>query len=128
MYCPNCGKEVSPSSRFCGNCREPMFEHRHRVEEIKKEEKEDTVGYNIPAFWISIVSVALGFLAFVVEITYIGITVGVTSLIMIIIALIKNKKNQVRNSRNIYTLTLSIVGIITNTMWLIFITTILPYM
>lgn len=124
MYCRNCGKEVSPEDRFCGNCREPI--------DTQKQEKEvieaNIVDYNKTAFWLSVISATLAFLAFVKEIMYIGIVVGVVSLIMIIYVLIKNKKNNVGNTRNFYTLSLSIVGIITNTMWLLFTLYILPNM
>lgn len=122
MYCRNCGKKVSSEDRYCGNCREPLSVHKQEKEVIEIK----TIDYNKPAFWLSVVSASLAFLAFVKEIMYIGIFIGVVSLIMIIYILINNKKNKVGNVRNLYTLSLSIVGIITNTMWLLFTLYILP--
>ena len=124
MFCSNCGKEVRDNDNFCGNCSTAL--QQPNVKNERDINLKNNTDYNKFAFWISVVSVVFIFLAFMKEIMYAGIALGLISLIMIILTLRRNKKEDLRNSRDFYTLTLSIVGIISNSMWLLFVLTILP--
>ena len=116
MFCSNCGKEVGKDDRFCGNCAQPL------------KEIINNVNYNKPLFWLSIVSVIVSFMAFNTIIMYIGIGTGLISLIGIILVLFENKKSKSHNNKNLYTLTFSLVGIISNLIWLLFTLHVLPVM
>jgi len=119
MFCNVCGNQVKETDNFCSNCRNP----------IKKVEKKDgikTVPYHKPLFWMSIVSVIFTILAFHEVMMILGIIVSTITLIGIIIHLQKSKKQNEKNNTNLYTLALSIVGVLGNTAWLLFTYLILP--
>lgn len=131
MYCSNCGKIVKIDDKYCGSCGTSIKKDFERVDieyqEVVETETRDIVNYNKPLLITSILSVVLIFLAFDIIVMWIGASIGIISLFMIIYVLIKNKKENVYNKINKYTLMLSIVGLISNSIWLVFTIFILPY-
>jgi amino acid permease len=118
MFCNVCGNKIKETDNFCSKCRNP----------IKKEKKDGIkiVPYHKPLFWMSIVSVLFTILAFHEIVMIVGIVVSAITLIGIIIHFKKSKSKKEKNNMNLYTLALSIVGVLGNTAWLLFTYIILP--
>lgn len=104
MFCRNCGKEIKIEASICPYCR-------------KRYKKEETSTLLKTMFILSIISIALVFIAFHEVIIVSGILIGLISFI----GGIYGKRKYPYSQKSVYTIIFSLTGLLSNISWLIFI-------
>lgn len=109
MYCRNCRHYMEEEYAFCPQCGTPV-----------KQPQPSLIGKVL--FFASIASVIISLIAFVEVIMFIGVTLGGITLAGSIIVYFQNKTTP----RIEYTIALSVVGVLSNLSWLLFLWYVLP--